>query len=442
MGRFMPLALCAWLLVLAGANAARAETSYLSGYAGAVPSAQSLQPRSYFDRAADAGLFTALENGPLATSRVDALLAGSGVTLADLLRTHLLRRYRQMVALDFAYFSRSDMDRIHIAVEHRAPSLAAAYAAHQSEFDQIFRRYPNSGVSRGDLAFVILAGISLNWDGLQLTLQHHWRAPRTVIAGDARYSFWASTETPDYSYHGMYWGSSSFPSGPYNFPDAPADFTFSSFGDPYSDPRMNFPDLLYLSRGDMRNDIAAIAARVGLTSETLAGAHIDDALGFSFAKPAAAILFDLHQGPRDAAALAGDVDARDRDRLPAILALLEATHYMRAASDGRFELTAPVLDQQDQPMLDAALHLSRTIMVQWLNRNYRPMRAEIGPLTMKRHGLTYAEAFTQIWHELFGATTRELVRAGVIADPYAAGQASPGSISLLWRASLYHFAPG
>ena len=443
MSRFvLAMALCIGLFGASAASNARAQTTYLSGYAGGRPTEAELDPRSYFEAAAEAGLFEALEGGPIEVAQAEALLSASDVTLEDLARTHLLRREGQMLAIDFAYFSLDDMERIHAVVASYAPSLAAAYDAHRSEFAQIFNQYPNAGVSRGDLAFVTLAGVSLNWDALKITLERDWRAPIMVSAGLARYSFWASAEPADYSYHGFYWGSSSFPSGPYNFPENPADFTFSSFGDPYSEPRMNFPDLLYLPRAALREDIAAAADQVGLTAETLAGAHIEDALGFSFARPAAAILFALHRGPKDVDALGAELGSSDQERLPEILTLLETAHYVRAQGDGVYELTAPVFDQQDQAMLDAALALSGSIMSEWLSENYLPMQNAIGPLTMERHGHAYAAAFTQIWHELFGRATRELVQTGLVADPYADGQASPGSISLLWRTSLYDFTPG
>jgi hypothetical protein len=93
-------------------------------------------------------------------------------------------------------------------------------------------------------------------------------------------------------------------------------------------------------------------------------------------------------------------------------------------------------------MLNAALALSRRIMADWLTRNYDDVRAEIGELTIERHGLGYGAAFTQIWHELFGATTRELVAQGVVGNPQRAGFPSAGSTPLLWRNVLYDFTPG
>lgn len=430
-------ALCAFASV-----GAQAQQAFFSGYAGSVPSDPELQPRAYFNRKEVRALFAAMETGPVPVSQAEAALKDSTTGIDDLLRTHLLRRDGDMLAIDFAYFSCMDMERIHAVVEKRAPSLAAAFAAKRSEFDRIFARYRVPGVSRGDLAFVILAGVSLNWDGLDLTLDSGLRTPRFVETGGGHYSFWAAAKTPNYSYSGFYWGSSSFPVGVYNFKEAPADYTFSSFGDPYSYPRMNFPDLFDLPINEMTGEIAPLAERIGLKSEELAGISITDALGFSLARPAAAILFALRDGAKDERDLVRRLSPDDTARAPAILALLEAGDYVRRDDRSRYELTAPVLDRRDQRMLDEALALSRSIMADWLAVNYEPVRDEIGPLTIDRHGLSYAAAFTQIWHELFGATTRELVKTGLVSDPRAEGAASPGSKPLLWRKTLYDLVPG
>jgi hypothetical protein len=335
---------------------------YASGYVGSLPSDRALRPDIYFDRPAVRALMLELEPGPLPAARVDVALAGTETSAADLIRTHLLRRDGDRLAIDFAYFSRADMGHIHAVADQRAVTLAQAYAAHQAELARLFSRYDARGVPRGDLAFVVLVGVSLNWDGLALTLERGWRAPRWVEAGAARYGFWAASDAPGRSYEGYYWGSSSFPAGPYNFEPAPADFTFSSFGDPYSDPRMSFPDLFYLPPAELVPDVAARVKRIGLRSETLQGVSVDGVLGFSFARPTASILFALRDGPRGERALAHALSDEDAERLPAILALLQQTRCVRRTKHDRFELTTPVLDRRDERMLRDALSLSRQIM--------------------------------------------------------------------------------
>ena len=82
------------------------------------------------------------------------------------------------------------------------------------------------------LAFVLVAGFSLNWDALDLFYKRKATGDRCSFYGSGgQYSFWASEDVPSYSYKGYYWGSSTFPADEMNL-DPPLDFAFSSFGDP------------------------------------------------------------------------------------------------------------------------------------------------------------------------------------------------------------------
>ena len=93
-------------------------------------------------------------------------------------------------------------------------------------------------------------------------------------------------------------------------------------------------------------------------------------------------------------------------------------------------------------MVGGVLALSRAVTRAWLESNAPALRRELSDLTAIRAGLSFEEVFTQVWHEIFGATTRELVRNGVIPSARAKEARSPGSISVLWRDSLYAFVPG
>jgi hypothetical protein len=58
-------------------------------------------------------------------------------------------------------------------------------------------------------------------------------------------------------------------------------------------------------------------------------------------------------------------------------------------------------------------------------------------LTAARQGVPFPVLFTQIWHEIFGLTTRELAAKGVIEDPRGPGSSWDGSIPAVWRTSVY-----
>ena len=111
---------------------------------------------------------------------------------------------------------------------------------------------------------------------------------------------------------------------------------------------------------------------------------------------------------------------------------------MITSRDNEYALSVPVFDISDQAMVNSALQLSRAVIADWLNRNYAPIRAELSGLTAARQGVSYAAMFTQIWHELFGLATRELIESGQIEDPRAANAVWNGSIPVVWRTALYH----
>jgi hypothetical protein len=131
---------------------------------------------------------------------------------------------------------------------------------------------------------VILAGFALNRDGLKLTEEEGYRRPVFVSGPGYRYSFWAAEEDPTYSQHGFIWGSTTLFSVRTNFSENPVDFIFSSYGDPYSDPRMNLPDVLYTPPTDLAPDVAEAVQRIGVRSEVFAGIPLSSVLGVSRAR--------------------------------------------------------------------------------------------------------------------------------------------------------------
>lgn len=249
------------------------------------------------------------------------------------------------------------------------------------------------------------------------------------------YSFWASEDVPSHDTHGFYWGSSTLPEGRYNYARDPADYAFSSFGDPFSDPRMSLPDLLLISAGDMDPRVRAAAERLGLVHDTSFGGDFKDVLGFESGRDFAAVLFALREGPKRPRQLAPLI--RDPARIIAILGLLEEIQYVSHDEAGTFQLLAPVLDRADGPLLDRVLALNREILARWLTGVSPEMRRDLGTLTAMRHRVPYESLFTQIWHELFGLTTRELVRSGFLFDPAGPEARYKGSYPTLWRHALY-----
>jgi hypothetical protein len=80
--------------------------------------------------------------------------------------------------------------------------------------------------------------------------------------------------------------------------------------------------------------------------------------------------------------------------------------------------------------------LNKRVISRWLEQNYAAIRAQLTDLTAIRQGVAYEALFTQIWHEIFGLATRELVAAGEVGDPYAPANPAPGSLAMVWKPNL------
>jgi len=416
------------------------DRKFMSGYAGSLPHAPRDLARTYFGDKAVRGLIYDLEAAPMPRAKAEAQLAGSGATLDDLIRVRLIRPDGDLVRLGFSYFTAADMELIHGMVARYAPSLVAAYVGDAPRLNSIFAAYNVPTVDPKRLAFALIVGVGLNWQGLDLLFDTGYRKPILVEGPDWKYSFWASEEQASYDYRGYYWGSTTFPAGAANLNPNPVDYAFASFGDPMSDPRMNFPDLLDTHPDQMTAPVRAAAEAIGLHDDLQFGET--NVLTAEFARQLGPILFALRAQPQDAKKLAttlattpgtGDLAGLERD-----LQLLAVTGYVAHGRDGRWTLTAPVLDRQDKAMLSAALAENRAILDRWTKGHYAAMRADLTGLTALRQGVPYEALYTQIWHELFGRVTRELVERGVVADPHAPGNPSPGSLPMVWRTSIYN----
>jgi len=95
-------------------------------------------------------------------------------------------------------------------------ALVRAYLDKKNELYHLLSRYTVRTITKDRLAFVLIAGFSLNWDGLKLTSEKGCRNPILVEGPGFRYSFWAAEEISNHDMHGYYWGSSTFPGGGYD----------------------------------------------------------------------------------------------------------------------------------------------------------------------------------------------------------------------------------
>jgi hypothetical protein len=418
-------------------QARSAERHFLSGYVGTLPPLKEDRAGSYFDRPEVRRLLASLESRPIPKAQVKNILTSTPTRLQDLLRVHLVRENRGIVRIGFPYFTASDMNSVHAVAARYVPSLVAAYKVSQSRIDEILSRYPIAGVSHQRLAFVLIAGVSLNWDALDLLRERGYRRIIPIQGDGWQYSFWASQEVPDYSYLGFYWGSSTFPADALNL-TPPLDFAFSSFGDALSEPRMNLPDLLALPPEQMTPPVREAAERLGLRDDDELDMNLKNVVGLFRARDIGAMLFAMRHGATNSQQICETLSVESRSDCSAELGLLLAIDYVKGLPDGKYELRVPVFDADDKPMLDAALTLSRGVIERWLKENYSRIRQSLSKLTALRQGVSYQVMFSQIWHELFGFATRELTAQGVLEDPRAEDVIWHGSIPAVWRTAAYH----
>lgn len=424
------LVLCSSFVV----PAAAADREFLSGYVGTLPPAKEDRAKTYFNRPDVRALLAAMESGPVSDAEAQQILKET--QLSDLVRLHLVRDANGTVRIDFPYFTAADVNAVHATAAKYVPALVGSYRARWKDFAAIFARYPVESVDPKRLAFAVIAGFSLNWDALDLLAAKGYRRPLLVRGPGWQYAFWASEDVPSYSYAGYYWGSSTFPAGSTNL-SPPLDFSFSSFGDPDSDPRMNFPDLLALPPDQMTASVKAAAQTLGLHDDDELGMGLKNVVGLDRARSIGAILFAMRGGADSMTVICARAGVSESECAGEV-GLLAATGYISDKGDDRYMLLVPVLDGPDKPMLDASLSLSRSIVGSWLRKNYGPMRHDLAGLTAVRQGVPYDAMFSQIWHELFGLATRDLVRENVIEDPRAAASPWPGSLPVVWRTALYH----
>jgi hypothetical protein len=342
------------------------------------------------------------------------------VSRADLVKLGILRVQGNQYAIAYLVLTADDQRAIYAAAATYGPSLARAYESHRAEFERLFARYRRPNL-RDELAFALIAGVSMNWDGLKLTTELGYRAaPVHYPNGDA-YSFHSNQPGANNPGAGLYSESHSLP-GP--------RMVFTTFGDGPSIPRTyGIPDVFDGPAEDGLESLKGDPVAYGAVQGELI-TYIEDA-----AADAGALMAALADVPLTVPAL------RARVRLPAArfdasLTFLEALGYVRKSGDA-YDVAVPVLTLHDKPMLDSTLALSRRIMTEWLAANHGAMEHDLAGLSSVRDGLPFAAPFSEVWHYVFGLAAKSLAADGFFADPRAPGRRDTGYVPLVWATSLY-----
>jgi hypothetical protein len=310
----------------------------------------------------------------------------------------LLRRDGNRYSLAFFLYTKADLDKLRAVSESEGRTLAAAFLARRGEIMTILKDGALPGDDVKALAYFILGCVSLDWDGLNFTREKGYRT-EGPIERDLREPGGGGDRRE------LYWGSN-------NWHDAIA---FTTFGDHASGPRYALPNVLFGLSSNAREPLRSTLPRVA---------------GMLFRRHAGSIMLALRDGARDTSYLAGATGLAAED-VREILEVLTQLHYVRADGE-RYRAAIPVLAERDAGMVRDLRRLGREVTAAWFAQHHSALERQLSDFTAVRQGVPLSDGFYWVWHYLFGVANRELVRAGLFADPYAPERAFKGFIPAVY----------
>jgi hypothetical protein len=275
-------------------------------------------------------------------------------------------------------------------------------------------------VDQRAVLYIALGYFSLDLDGLAFTAQRGYRTkssarnliwrtifPKTVIRGEELFG-----KELFLSRKGFYKGGHS---------TGYDETRLLSFGDHEIQPRYAFPDILTNSsfRESQKQHIKEF---LGKLSPSEAG------------KMVGLMMLSLRSGPKGIEELsqAVGIGPGEAERLSSLLIELD---YV-ANTDNRLSARIPVLTMRDSLFVERIRKIGREEMTAWFETGYPLLSSELAELEPFRY-LPQKELFYDIWHDIFGAANRNLVKAGLFADPYSRFYGAKGIIPAVFEKSLY-----
>jgi hypothetical protein len=357
----------------------------------------------------------------VAVAEAHRALQGLPYRLENLEAAGVLKRDGDHYRIAYMVLSVDDQGAIYAAGQAYGGSLADAFAAAATRYQQLFARYPRAEL-RADLAFVTVAGYTLNWDGLRIGTELGMRAqPLTKPNGD-RYLLYSKEIGPRRDVTGFYWGShSSNPIG---------NVRLTTFGDAPSQPRIGgLPDIYF----GVTDGIAAFKNHPALVAAATRQINsvFDDVLGLD-----GAIMLALRDQPktlRELELLTG----RSATHVSQAIEVLLASRYLRERdAQQRYSAAVLVLSEADRAMLDEARKLGREILTQWLTANYSKIERDLSELDVSKAGIDFTQTFSEVWHFVFGYATKELAQRGFYTNPREPGRTHVGFVAVVFKADL------
>jgi len=346
-----------------------------------------------------------IARAPRDRAYVDAALRGTDVTAERLAAIGLIRQADSAYRLAFSLLTAEDRAVIRTAAEREGRLLAGYVLAHRQAIESLITEAKLPARDVKAAAFFLVGCVSLDWDGLNLVEDRKYLAR----GGEGEFIPSAWQPVPPEDVRRLYWGS-------HNYHDSLA---VTTFGDHAAVPRVGLPDLFWGMKLAAPDPVQARARRAveGLVR-----------------REATRVMLALRDGPKNLAGLAAAVGS-EQELLKDMLALLASLDYV-AESAGRYEARITVLDERDRGMVRQVRQLGRKAMERWADERYAALASELEALTPRKYGVPLSRSFYWVWHYIFGIANRELVAAGLFADPYDPGRRFQGFLPSVYKLNV------
>jgi len=365
-------------------------------------------------------------NGPLTKTEIESKLAGIDPTIDHLLRMYILREEGDKYFLNYLLLTKDDQKKIFSVSQSYAKDLSKIFTAEKSFFYDLL---VNQGISESlmdETLFTLVAGMLLNWEGLKIATELGYRPEPTEYPNGDKYILHSSENGVEEPSLGMYWGSHTT--------TANLKWVFSTFGDGNSIPRLKgIPDLYESIYRDGFETFKADDEVFGAVAK-----HFVTYINEAEIRDAGSIMFALSEGPKSKDTLAKIVDISPA-RFDATLKLLEAFDHISTTSEGEYINTVPVFTENDQQMINNALEKGRRILKEWLSENYDSISNDLQSLSPMKNGLPFSLAFNEVWHYIFGFTTKYLAENGFYINPRNPEYRFKGYVPLVWSSEVYNY---
>ena len=352
---------------------------------------------------------------PRTKEYLNSALQKTNSSLEQLLSLKLVRHQEDIYVVNYLLFTSADMYRMREITESHAQKLANALLKHRAEIEVILKQYELPGVDPRTALYIILGCFSLDWDGLALTAERGYRLRETEDTCTIVYS-WEPTKL----------SNKEFYNGSHN--SSYGIVTLTSFGDHEIQPREALPDILWnLPR----------QATQGKYSDTLKLKlkEVVNVVVEDIGEQIGLMMLALRDGGKSVAELAAAAKIR-QDKAERLTDLLTELGYIKQ-DDNYYLPHIPVLSLCDSSMVQQIRRIGREEMENWFDSEYEQLHKELSELTPFRYGVEQKDFFYNVWHDIFGATNRILVKAGLFADPYSKLYGAKGIIPVVFHNSLY-----